>query len=72
MSNEARTIREQINLLRERGMVIDDENEAVFYLGHISYFRLKGYWWDMQIDEENHIFKVRIAFQRGDCAVFFR
>ena len=52
----SRTIAEQIALLKTRGMLVEDEQMAAFYLGYISYFRLKGYWWDMQTDRVNHIF----------------
>ena len=31
-------------------MLIKDERKASLYLSHISYFRLKGYWRDMQTD----------------------
>jgi hypothetical protein len=43
----SRTIAEQIALLKKRGMLMKDEQTAAFYLRHISYFRLKNYWWDM-------------------------
>ncbi len=42
-------------------MTINDENSARFYLGHISYYRLKGYWWDMQKDNTTH------QFDEGSC-----
>ena len=45
-----RTIAEQVALLKKRGMLMKDEQTAAFYLGHISYFRLKNYWCDMQTD----------------------
>ncbi|GHV34051.1 hypothetical protein FACS1894178_0800 [Bacteroidia bacterium] len=57
---EARNISEQIALLRKRGMQIKDEKLASFYLGHISYYRLKGYWWDMQKDNEKHIYSRKM------------
>ena len=49
-NKDSRTIAEQISLLKKRGMLIKDEENAAFYLNHISYYRLKGYWWDMQAD----------------------
>ena len=48
INKDSRTIAEQISLLKSRGMLVKDEQHAAFYLNHISYFRLKGYWWDMQ------------------------
>jgi len=59
----SRTITEQIALLKSRGMLMKDEQTAAFYLGHISYFRLKGYWWDMQTDRINHIFAPNSCFE---------
>ena len=37
-------------------MVIDDDKIAKNYLKNISYFRLQGYWWEFQVDKENHEF----------------
>ena len=59
----SRTITGQIALLKMRGMLIKDENATTFYLGHISYFRLKGYWWDMQTDKINHVFAPNSYFE---------
>ena len=44
-------------------MIIKDELQAAFYLNHISYYRLKGYWWDMQSDRVNHIFEPDSCFE---------
>ena len=49
-SKPARTISEQLQLLKERGMLFRDEQSALVSLKKISYYRLKGYWWDMQED----------------------
>jgi abortive infection bacteriophage resistance protein len=59
----SRTIAEQIALLKSRGMLVNDEQMAALYLNHISYFRLKGYWWDMQTDMVNHIFAPNTYFE---------
>lgn len=47
MNQRPRTIQEQLNLLKEKGMTFDDEQVAISYLSRISYFRLKYYWADM-------------------------
>lgn len=57
-----RDISAQIELLRERGMNVRDEKSAAFHLSHISYYRLKGYWWDMQIDFQKHKFASSASF----------
>lgn len=40
----ALTIDEQVDLLRKRGIIIEDENEAKYYLNNISYYHLSGYF----------------------------
>ncbi|MGL5958406.1 MAG: Abi family protein, partial [Phocaeicola sp.] len=59
---EARSIKEQIKLLKERGMTFTSEEKAAGYLSHISYYRLKGYWWEMQEDKKVHQFKQGSCF----------
>lgn len=56
------TIKEQINQLKQRGLIINNDNEAEHYLSHISYYRLAGYWWPMQFDKEKHTFKIGSKF----------
>lgn len=58
----ATTIEEQIKQLRERGLIIDPQDNASHYLSHISYYRLAGYWWPMQEDKCNHHFKPNSRF----------
>ena len=63
MSNQKpRTIEEQFQLLRSRGMVFSNEEEAKQCLAHISYFRLKYYWSDMRDEETEHDFKEGASF----------
>lgn len=62
-NKDSRTIAEQITLLKQRGMLMKDEQKAAFYLNHISYYRLKGYWWDMQTDRTNHTFAPNSYFE---------
>ncbi len=56
------TVPEQIQLLQSRGLTIDDENLAVQYLSHVSYYRLGEYWYSLQSDKENHLFKPQSVF----------
>ena len=44
-------------------MKIDYELEAYHLLSHISYYRLKGYWWDMQSDKKIHLFRNNADFK---------
>lgn len=63
MSNQIpRSVEEQLNILRKRGMEFNDEKLAKFYLERVSYFRLKYYWVDM-IDEEVDDFKENSYFE---------
>lgn len=56
-------IADQIQLLESRGMTIDDKSLAEHFLVYVSYFRLAGYWWPLQSDKINHIFKPGSQFQ---------
>lgn len=58
----ATTIPQQIELLKERGLIITKNDKAEKYLSHISYYRLGEYWYVMQQDKENHIFKPNSKF----------
>lgn len=40
----ALTLPEQIGHLRAKGMRVDDEAAAAFWLRHVSYYRLSAYW----------------------------
>lgn len=63
MSKSAFTIQDQISLLKSRGMLFRDENAAPHFLQNISYYRLKGYWWDLQSDRINHVFLPETYFE---------
>ena len=56
MSKIPRTITDQIALLQSRKMSFRQINDAPDFLANISYYRLKGYWWEMQDDFVNHHF----------------
>lgn len=43
-----------MQLLKDRGMIFHDEASALYHLQNISYYRLKGYWWDMQNNKTSH------------------
>lgn len=58
-----RTITDQIQLLQNRDMLFRNVNIAPHYLANISYYRLKGYWWEMQDDKVNHHFAPHSYFE---------
>lgn len=44
---------DQITLLKERGLIIDDENKALAYLQQISYYRLSAYFLPYQSQKDS-------------------
>jgi len=58
-----KTIEEQIALLQSRNMSFGNMSDAPHYLANISYYRLKGYWWEMQDDNVNHHFRDGSLFE---------
>lgn len=58
------TFTEQVDLLRARGMVVDDQTEAEFYLRHLNYYRLGAYWLPFEEDHDSHLFKPGTHFKQ--------
>lgn len=51
------SIKNQITLLKKRGLIISDETKATMYLSNISYYRLSAYWYTLLASpKSNHIF----------------
>ena len=44
-------------------MSFKDESAAYHQLQCISYYRLKGYWWDLQLDSKQHQFFPNVYFE---------
>jgi len=63
MASNPITIAQQIQQLKNRGMLFQNEITASDFLSNISYYRLKGYWWDMQSDSVNHNFQPNSSFE---------
>jgi len=59
---EILTFEEQLDLLEERGLIIDNFPQAINFLKNISYYRLSGYWWSLQIDTAQHEFEEGTEF----------
>jgi abortive infection bacteriophage resistance protein len=59
---KAFTLEEQVAQLQKRGLEIKHPRIAEKYLINISYYRLGEYWYVMQSDKENHIFKLNSKF----------
>jgi abortive infection bacteriophage resistance protein len=61
------TIEQQLDQLAARGMEISDPDIACFYLTHIGYYRLRGYWMPFEaIPSANgeHVFKPGTNFEQ--------
>lgn len=51
------TLAEQINILKQRGLIFENEEQAIAVLNHISYFRLASYWRVMEENSRIHRFR---------------
>lgn len=63
MAKVPKSIPEQIQLLQSRNLQFKDLAAAPHFLSNISYYRLKGYWWEMQDDRVNHLFFKNSYFE---------
>jgi len=58
----ATTYEQQVALLQQRGMIVDDVNQARFYLQHVNYYRLGAYWLPFEADHAAHRFEPDTGF----------
>ena len=56
------TLAEQINILKQRGLIFENEEQAIAVLNHISYFRLASYWRVMEENSRIHRFRSGSRF----------
>ena len=56
-TKQAIPLADQIAILKQRGLIIDNETEAERVLGNIGYFRLAEYWRLFEADKIKHVFK---------------
>lgn len=56
------TYAEQLDKLKRRGLLIDDEPAFLELLEKKSYYRLSGYWYPLLDDKTNHVFKPGANF----------
>lgn len=57
------SIADQMAILKNRGLLFDNEQTAIECLKIISYFRLANYWKPMESDKVNHMFKPGSKFE---------
>lgn len=58
----ATTHAQQVALLEQRGMVIENQAEAAFYLQHLNYYRLGAYWLPFEAEHAAHTFRPGTRF----------
>lgn len=62
-TKKAKTVQEQVAQLQARGLHIAKPKIAEKYLLNISYYRLGEYWYVMQEEKEEHVFKPNSKFE---------
>lgn len=53
---------DQLKQLKARGMIVEDEAEALHYLAQLNYYRLGAYWLPFEQDHQAHTFKPDTTF----------
>ncbi|MBK7127794.1 MAG: Abi family protein [Crocinitomicaceae bacterium] len=68
------TLDDQIDLLKERGMIISNDAKAKEYLSNISYYRLSAYWYTLlENPKTDHLFIEGTTFETAiDTYIFDR
>ena len=52
----------QLGILKERGLTIEDEEDAIKFLHSVSYFRFANYLQPMELNTESHRFAQNSSF----------
>lgn len=60
------TIAQQINLLKERGLIVTNDQAAANLLDRVGYYRLSGYWYPMRDIAQTPGLAGKISFQALD------
>ena len=63
-TKQALPLATQIDTLKQRGLIFDNESDAESKLGSVGYFRLAQYWRVFESDKTNHIFKPNSTFEK--------
>jgi len=72
-SKQPISFEQQVELLIERGLVVEDKDKASFYLSHINYYRFGSYAWSFIEDHKNHVFVKGTTFEQVlDLYIFDR
>lgn len=61
-----RSYQQQLDQLKQRGLIIEDELKARHLLQRLSYYRLSGYWYSLlSIPKKDHRFKEGARFDQA-------
>lgn len=55
--------RKQVEILQQRGMSFNDEEQAASYLKFIGYYRLSAYWYNQRVSPQENDFKKGTTFE---------
>lgn len=59
------TPEQHIDLLKQRGLIVEDESKTLHYLSNIGYFRLSAYFYPLlQLPKEEHRYKAGSTFKQ--------
>lgn len=58
----ALTYADQLQQLKDRGLMVLNDAKALHLLEAVSYYRLSGYWYPLLADKEQHAFKTGASF----------
>lgn len=61
MGSKATTVKDQISLLKSRGLIINDDAKAEEILLDIGYYRLGFYWHYLQDSKNQHVFTSKVT-----------
>jgi len=62
-----KSYREQLDVLKGRGLMVSDEAKAIAYLERLGYYRLSGYWYPFrEISLEQDTETKRLSYRRLD------
>ena len=70
-NKQAISVEAQISQFRERGLRVENEEEAAHILSTISYFRFANYLRPFEADKLNHLFKPGKLFGDVVCLYYF-
>jgi len=54
----------QLDLLQQRGLVVEDRHRALHYLSQLNYYRLGAYWLPFESDHKAHEFQSGTTFDQ--------